>query len=251
MTQGKRKPTSTARKSTSSAKSSSAKSRSAKSSSARAQQPTEDRPASRRPARSRKSMAVKKISKARDVTVRAVSDTAGEVGSGARRAASATAAFLSANALPLTLLGIGTGWLALAVQRRRSRKMAVVNAAVSGQPIPPETSLIEQGRAQLSALGSRARELGHDAIDGLIEAEERAREFAKEHPIATSAAVVATGVGIAAALPGSPLENRVLGPVRDKLEGGAKAVFEDVKSGVKGAIEAATDVKNELVGARR
>jgi hypothetical protein len=237
--------------------------------SARSTQSTSARPAAQRRSRPARKTATKKIIEAGDVAMKTVTDAASEAGSQARRVASATAAFISANAVPLALLGVGTGWLVFAVQQRRRRNAAILNAALRDEPLPPyqaESRLLEQGREKLAALGSRAADgaqrvqdaaarvgdravqLGHDAVDGIVAAEQRAREFAKEHPVATSAAVAAAGVGIAMALPNSPLENRVLGPVRTKIEEEARTVFKDVKSGVQSALEAAVEVKNDLVG---
>jgi hypothetical protein len=207
-------------------------------------------------------VAAKKIVRAKDVAVDAVSHATSEVGSRARNAAGATVSFLSANALPLTLLGLGAGWLAYAVQQRRRRNHAVLSSALRDEPLPARSAdsrqWVEEGREKLAAfgnraaenmqhLGDRARAMSHDAMDGIVAAEQRAVALAKEHPVATSAAAVAAGVGIAMAIPGSPLENKVLGPVRDKLEGDARAAFDEVKSGVQSALETATEIKNDLV----
>jgi ElaB/YqjD/DUF883 family membrane-anchored ribosome-binding protein len=276
MTQGKRTPAKAAPRKTSQARATSSEAKSTRSKSspqkrtAQSSQPATAIAQAKRTARKAKKVATKKIIEARDVTVEAVTGAASEVGSSARRAASATAAFVSANAVPLTLLGLGTGWLALAVQRRRRRNQAVLNAALAGEPLPePSRDLLEQGREKLSAMGGRAAEgaqhagkrvksaasslgeraieLGHDARDGLIAAEQRTRELAREHPVAASAVAVATGVGIAMALPDSALEKRVLGPARGKIAEEAKAAFDEVKSGVQSAIETATEIKNDVV----
>jgi hypothetical protein len=282
MTQGKRKPTKAAPRKNTQARSAGRETQSRRSASSSSQRSTQARPtasaesAAKRPTRSANGATAKKIYRAKDVAVRAMTDTASDVGSGARRAARATASFLSANAVPLTLLGLGTGFLAMAVLQRRRHNEAVLNASLRGEPMPPERDareLLAQGRDKLTQLahraaqgaqqagervqeaavriGDRAVELGHDAVDGLVSAEERARQFAKEHPVATTAAGVAAGVGIAMALPDSQLEKRVLEPVREKLADSAEAVFNEVKSGVQTAFEAAKDVKNDLVGGAR
>jgi ElaB/YqjD/DUF883 family membrane-anchored ribosome-binding protein len=47
-----------------------------------------------------------------------------EIGDQARRAGSATAGFVSANAVPLALIGIGVGWLTLTMRRQRTLRQA-------------------------------------------------------------------------------------------------------------------------------
>lgn len=267
MTQGKRKPAKAAPRRSEAAPRKNAKARAAAGAEARATRARKSTPKKRtasQPARAirqaRKSVraatnvAAEKLVGARDAAVEAVSETAGEVGSRARRVAAATAGFLSANAVPLALLGLGTGWLALAVQRRRRVHQAVMNS-VAPPPASASTEgasqLLDRSRERLAALGDRALELGHDARDGLVAAEQRTREFAKEHPLAASAMAVAAGVGIGMALPDSKIENTVLGSARGKLAEDAKALFNEAKSGVQSALDAAADVKDRLVAGVR
>jgi hypothetical protein len=106
-----------------------------------------------------------------------------------------TADFVSENALALTLVGIGAGWLALA--------------------------LGQKGRA--------------------------AREVVAEYPLAVGALAVATGVGMAMALPETELENRVISPVTRSLKAQASGLADHVRADLQTAREAA----GELLQTRR
>jgi hypothetical protein len=268
MTQGKRKPAKAAPRKQEAAprkqgaapgKNGQARAAAAGGRASKSNQPARTKRQAKSPVRAATQKAAKRIVEARDVALQAVTDTAGEVGSRARGAASATAGFLSANAVPLALLGLGTGWLALAVQRRRRIHQAVMDSVAP----PPESSsessqLLERGREKLASLGDRASRLGdralelsHDARDGLLAAGQSTREFAKEHPLAATAMAVAAGVGIAMAIPDSKLERTLLGSTREKLADDARTLFDEVASGVRSAIETAVEAKDNLVASVR
>jgi ElaB/YqjD/DUF883 family membrane-anchored ribosome-binding protein len=66
-----------------------------------------------------KDAAMDKIITAKDHAMDSLTETASEVSYRARRAGVATAGFVSANAVPLALIGIGASWLTLTMRRQR------------------------------------------------------------------------------------------------------------------------------------
>jgi ElaB/YqjD/DUF883 family membrane-anchored ribosome-binding protein len=66
-----------------------------------------------------KNSVVGSLRTAKDHAIDSVSETMSEVGDRARRAGTATADFVSANAVPLSLIGLGAGWLMLTMRRQR------------------------------------------------------------------------------------------------------------------------------------
>jgi ElaB/YqjD/DUF883 family membrane-anchored ribosome-binding protein len=69
--------------------------------------------------REAKDAAVDSLRTAKDHAIDSVSETVSEVGYRARRAGVATAGFVTANAVPLTLIGLGAGWLMMTMRRQR------------------------------------------------------------------------------------------------------------------------------------
>ena len=66
-----------------------------------------------------KNAVVGSLRNAKDHAIDSVSETVSEVSDRARRAGTVTADFVSANAIPLSLIGIGAGWLMLTMRRQR------------------------------------------------------------------------------------------------------------------------------------
>ena len=66
-----------------------------------------------------KNAVVVSLRNAKDHAIDSVSETVSEVSDRARRAGTVTADFVSANAIPLSLIGIGAGWLMLTMRRQR------------------------------------------------------------------------------------------------------------------------------------
>jgi hypothetical protein len=131
-----------------------------------------------------------------------------EKGMRARRAAGGAADFVSENAVALALVGVSAGWLALTMGRQR--------------------------RVQ-SPRGRRVVAPSRDA-----------RELVSAYPLAASAVAVAAGVGIALALPESPLENRVLSPVARSLADQAHGLLDHVRADLRAARDAAGELRDAV-----
>jgi ElaB/YqjD/DUF883 family membrane-anchored ribosome-binding protein len=69
-----------------------------------------------------KNAVVDTLRTAKDHAVDSVTETMSEVGERARRAGSVTADFVSTNAVPLSLIGLGAGWLMLTMRRQRTMR---------------------------------------------------------------------------------------------------------------------------------
>lgn len=70
--------------------------------------------------REAKDAAVDSLRSAKDSAVESVAEVVHELGDGARRAGTVTASFVSANAIPLGLIGLGVAWLTVSMRRRRT-----------------------------------------------------------------------------------------------------------------------------------
>lgn len=68
-----------------------------------------------------KDAAVGSLRVAKDQAFETVSETMGVIGRGAQRATHVTTDFVSANAVPLTLMGLGVGWLMLSMNHEKRR----------------------------------------------------------------------------------------------------------------------------------
>jgi len=67
--------------------------------------------------RSTKNQAVDSLRTAKERAVDSMSETAGQIRYRARRAGAATSGFVTSNAVPLAVIGLGMGWLALSMRR--------------------------------------------------------------------------------------------------------------------------------------
>lgn len=72
--------------------------------------------------RDAKDAAVGSLRDAKDTALYAVTETAHEIGVRAQRVGRVTSSFVSANALPLGLMGLGVGWLMLSINHSRNRR---------------------------------------------------------------------------------------------------------------------------------
>ncbi|HEY6556165.1 MAG TPA: DUF3618 domain-containing protein [Polyangiaceae bacterium] len=70
--------------------------------------------------RSAKDSAVDSLRSAKDSAVESVAEVVHEIGDGARRAGTVTGRFVSTNAIPLGLIGLGVAWLTVSMRRRRT-----------------------------------------------------------------------------------------------------------------------------------
>lgn len=72
--------------------------------------------------REAKDAAVGSLRDAKDHAIESVSETVGVIGRGAQRATHITTDFVSAHAVPLTLVGLGIGWLMLSMNHQTRRE---------------------------------------------------------------------------------------------------------------------------------
>jgi len=167
-----------------------------------------------------------------------------------RRATRATGTIAANNAVPVSLMGFGVGWLLV--------------RALRGAPLPSARSRAPLSQGKLGGIahdaGQRAQKVAHDAgervqkvahdsrqlVGELAErsvhrvehardtvtrqatrlseeaqaqfsnAKDASSEFAHEHPFAMIALSVGFGVGTSLLLPPTPSENRLLGPQRQR-----------------------------------
>ncbi len=215
---------------------------------------------------------------AKDHAIESVTETMSELGDRARHAGHVTGDFVSANAVPLALIGIGAGWLALTMRRQRSlasgrpyarsgwqeqasgwsREEAVLESRAHQladktkeavgelRDHASETLGAVRSRVKETAtdLGHRASELSHDARGRFDAVQHNTRDFARENPVAVGALAIAAGVGIGLLLPMTRQENRMMGPTRDRLLGEAKQTAQRVG---RTAREAAQDLREAIV----
>jgi len=100
----------------------------------------------------------------RDVTERAVhsmSSAVHQVGPSLRRANRATGAFVASNAVPISLLGFGAGWLMMS-SRRRSSSMRDERASALGGDIPSSISIEAES---LTTGEGRIAEIKEEVVD--------------------------------------------------------------------------------------
>lgn len=118
---------------------------------------------------------------------RQAGDYARQAGGYARRAGGATGSFVAENAVPLSLIGIGVGLLALSVRRSASQQQFVDDydygyeddylALEGDREFEYETSQRSgRGRRALGNARTRAESLAHDARDRIGGAADSARE---------------------------------------------------------------------------
>jgi len=121
-----------------------------------------------------------------------VSSAVHQIGPSVRRANRATGTFVASNAVPISLLGFGAGWLMMSARRRSSatqgepRTLSSVSSATSSPSNP--TPAAESGASEIVAKGSKVIEAAADRVhntsssvrEGIHHAAEEARERAAE-----------------------------------------------------------------------
>jgi len=173
---------------------------------------------------------------------------------------------VSRNPIPVTLLGIGLGWLMIGGQPASQRVGATLQqkAAAVGEKVnvgaeavgekakagvkslrerAGETAADLKGRAQESANRLRAggESTAEASGDFLRQLRRRSKNYGKQlqkHPLALTFAGLAIGAAVAALIPESQTENRVLGEARDQLTEEVKHKSERVMEGARSAIQA-------------
>jgi ElaB/YqjD/DUF883 family membrane-anchored ribosome-binding protein len=208
--------------------------------------------------RDAKDAAVGSLQRVKEHAVDSISGAvASDVGDRVRRAGSSASGFISANALPLSLMGLGLGWLMLSAGRRE--RMARARYAYESDFVDGARGGIQQAASRAGeALGEtrdnvmdragevrarvmqgasevrrRAAELGHGAYDQLGRAGSRVREFGADSPIAVGLLALALGMGAGLLLPTTRRENTLLGDTRDRLLSSARETVSELGRSVQ------------------
>ncbi len=186
---------------------------------------------------------------------------------------------LSNNPIPLALVGVGLGWLALSstgYDRRiaRSRTVrAVRHRAEDAADYARDTlnSATDRLRGAASSAYDSAREAvgeaaedvadrmashrsashrsGHSVSERMHSVTASVWDMVEEHPVVVGALGIALGAAIGAALPGTRYENRWVGEYADDAVGQARSLSrEALDRGTRAARAAEAAVKDEVTG---
>jgi len=214
--------------------------------------------------REAKDSAVESFRSAKDTAIHAVSDTAHEIGTQAKRAGGATAQFVAENAVPLSLIGAGIAWLTWSLRRDRSSRgypdsrysfeaeqdreweQSLNRDLGSGSSSQDSRGLrdrlrprVEDLQHRMDEVGQKARDMSRDARDRLLGVEHDARDFALDNPLAIGAVAIAAGVGVGLLLPGTSRENQLMGETRARL-------MDDARRTAGRVAQTAKDTVNEV-----
>lgn len=189
--------------------------------------------------REAKDAAIGSLRDIKDKAIHSVTDRVGLISNQAREAGSMTVRFVSANAVAFSLVGLGAGWLLIALRNRRRRETDYAyrfehysyptedarypvdepSDDVTLESTPRSlatraTSAVDHAREQVRSAGSRvASDLGHygqRAGAGLRQAATRTRDLAVDNRVAAIALTVAAGLGIGLLLPVGQRPRRAL-----------------------------------------
>ncbi len=184
-----------------------------------------------------------------------------------------TMPWLRANPLPLALIGVGIGWLALSGTgtghriARSARETAgpVLNDARERLSEAAETvrdtaaHTYEKAGESVSSLrraamdmaertGATARDYTHQASHRGSSATDGFWDMVHDHPLVAGLMAMGLGAAIGASLPASRVEDRWAGSLADDTAGKIKAVAEDaLERGSRAARAAAESAREELV----
>jgi ElaB/YqjD/DUF883 family membrane-anchored ribosome-binding protein len=132
--------------------------------------------------RDAKDAAIGSMRQAKDQAVETISETVHVLGQRAQDMGSSTASFVSAHAVPLSLVGLGVGWLMLSLSNgRRSRARGDSYGYYDRElGLEPEHGLGERARGAVSAARERVGEVASRASHTLSDKSEQLRERAGE-----------------------------------------------------------------------
>ncbi len=183
---------------------------------------------------------------AKNNAIESVTDTVHEISDRARRAGSAATGFAATHAVPLTLIGVGAGWLMLSLRRDRATADSPHRAATGEVPHRAATADLPHRAVELGHRASDAiMEVGHDASIQARRATAAAWDFTEGNPLAVGALAIAAGVGVGLLLPNTSVENSLMGPSRDRLVGDARHAAEHMRYVAK---DAASELKDAIGG---
>jgi len=206
--------------------------------------------------RDAKEEAIDMLRNAKNHAIESVTDTMHELSDRARHAGTEAAGFASTHAVPLTLLGLGAGWLMLSLRHRRmvsdGSRFAVhredskgaVGAAVAD--LSHRAADLTHRAADLThRAADTVMEIGHDAGEQARRVSAATRDFSYENPLAIGALALAAGVGVGLLLPATPAENDLMGASRDRLLRDARDTAGRMRHLATGA---ASELKDAITG---
>lgn len=135
------------------------------------------------------------IKETKDRALHSVSSAMHQVGPSIRRANRATGSFVAGNAVPISLLGFGAGWLLMSARRRpsvsRDEPRMAVNVSASPEMTSPEAKAkpvasnggarhLDEGAKLLEATGERLHDAASEASKEIRHVAEEARHRARE-----------------------------------------------------------------------
>lgn len=169
---------------------------------------------------------------------------------------------VSRNPIPITLLGVSLAWLMIGGQRGSARvgERLQEGAAEAGEGLEAgvETvrekvqsgaeTLQEKARAAAEQIRSGGESVAAGARDTMRQARRASEHYGRvlqEHPLALSFVGLALGAAMAALLPETQAENRLMGETRDRLAEQATAKGERLMEGAKAAAQAGVTAAKE------
>ncbi|MCW2246420.1 ElaB/YqjD/DUF883 family membrane-anchored ribosome-binding protein [Azospirillum fermentarium] len=186
-----------------------------------------------------------------------------------------TASWLRANPVPLALIGMGIGWLALS-GTGSGRRMARTARDYAGPALDTAKEKLNEAADTVRDTASHAYEKAEEGVSSLRRAamdmadrttatarsygQEAAHrtgstttgfwDMVHEHPLVAGLMAMGLGAAIGASLPASRMEDRWAGPLADDTTSRLKSVAEDViERGSRAARAAADTAREELAEA--
>jgi hypothetical protein len=169
---------------------------------------------------------------------------------------------VSSNPIPITLLGVSLAWLMMGGQRASARvgERLQESAAEAGESLESGAETVrEKVQAGAETLQEKARgaaerirgggeSVAAGARDSMRQARRGSEHYGRvlqEHPLALSFVGLALGAAMAALLPETQAENRLMGETRDRLAEQASAKGERVMEGARAAAQAGVTAAKE------
>lgn len=125
-------------------------------------------------ARDAKDAAFDSLRHAKDHALESISEGVHEIGGRARAVGHDVSDFVATHAVPLTLAGLGVGWLLVSISHQRRVQQRYLSPSYSATGYDyGEDSLSSRARQRANAIGSRAGALTNRAAEALHEGKER------------------------------------------------------------------------------
>jgi ElaB/YqjD/DUF883 family membrane-anchored ribosome-binding protein len=188
-----------------------------------------------------KDRAVESVKESVSEKVNLLGDQAKLLGNQAKHASDLTVSFLSKNALTVSLLGFGTGWLLIALRNYRRSTRDELSYRSDYYSLPPDAEprrslareAVRSVATQATRTADRAREEVHSAVhdtralsqrtrDAARRAAREAQATASNNRVAVVALTVAAGLGLSLLLPVGRRPRRALLGAGERVWDGAQ-----------------------------